>query len=302
MQDACCLGLPEGFRGGSGGEFLGRLGSFGLGVLNRPGFALRAYFWYHSLRRVGEYAVSTDEKAITLGRPSYVWRFGQQRRLDLIREHVELEGARILDVGCGVGMYVRHLGIYSDQVYGVDVDPEKVEEASKTLPNIEVAAAESLPFDDGFFDVVLLHEVLEHVDDDLRSVAEAWRVLAPGGRIVVFVPNRLYAFETHGVYWRGRYREGNVPLVNYLPDALRRRMCPHVRAYTIRGIRRLFDGLPGRMMVHTCMYPGYDKIAARSRWLAVTLRAATYVLECTPLRFLGLSHFLVFQKVQSESG
>ena len=243
--------------------------------------------------------MSADDKAAALGRPSYLWRFGQERRLGLIRQHVRLEGARILDVGCGVGTYARHFHAYTDQVYGVDLDAEKVEEAAKTLTRVEVAAAEDLPFESDFFDVVLLHEVLEHVEDDARSVAEAWRVAGPGGHMVVFVPNRLYLFETHGVYWRGRYREGNVPLVNYLPNCLRRRLCPHVRAYTKSGLRRLFNGLPGQVMVHTCIYPGYDKIASRRPGVADVLRRLTYALERTPLRFLGLSHFLVFRKGMS---
>jgi len=240
--------------------------------------------------------VNADEKAIRLGHPSYVWRFGQERRLELIRRYVTLEDARILDVGCGLGVYVQHLGTFSNRVYGVDVDSDKVEEASKTLANIQVAPAESLPFEDGFFDVVLLHEVLEHVDDDARSVAEAWRVTAPRGHIVIFVPNRLYPLETHGVYWGGRYVEGNIPLVNYLPDCLRRRLCPHVRAYTRGGIRYLFNDSPGHIVVHTCIYPGYDKIAVRRPRLGSALRSLTYALERTPLRFLGLSHFLVFEK------
>lgn len=244
--------------------------------------------------------MSADEKAIRLGRPSYVWGFGQERRLELIQRHVTLEDARILDVGCGLGMYLRHLAAFSDRVYGVDVDAEKVEEASKTLDNIKVAPAEHLPFEDGFFDVVLLHEVLEHVDDDVRSVAEAWRVAAPGGHIVIFVPNRLYPFETHGAYWRGHYTEGNIPLVNYFPGVLRERVCPHVRAYTRRDLRRLLEDLPGRIVVHTCIYPGYDKIAARRPGLGKALRFITYALERTPLRFLGLSHFLVFEKVGAQ--
>jgi SAM-dependent methyltransferase len=240
--------------------------------------------------------VGADDKAAVLGRPSYLWRFGQERRLGLIRRYVRLEGARILDVGCGVGTYARHFCAYTDQVYGVDLDAEKVEQASKALARVEVAAAEDLPFEDGFFDLVLLHEVLEHVEDDVKSVAEAWRVTRPEGHVVVFVPNRLYLFETHGVYWRGRYREGNVPLVNYLPDCLRGRLCPHVRAYTKSGLRRLFKDLPGQVMVHTCIYAGYDKIAARHPGAASVLRRLTYALERTPLRFLGLSHFLVFRK------
>ena len=46
-------------------------------------------------------------KAITLGHPSYVWRFGQDRRLAMINQHAPLQARRILDAGCGVGMYVR---------------------------------------------------------------------------------------------------------------------------------------------------------------------------------------------------
>ena len=48
-----------------------------------------------------------EDKAIRLGHPSYVWGFGQERRLDLIRRYATLEGRRILDVGCGLGTYVQ---------------------------------------------------------------------------------------------------------------------------------------------------------------------------------------------------
>ncbi len=45
----------------------------------------------------------SPEKAITLGHPSYVWRAGQERRLNLMRGYVPLEGKTILDVGSGIG-------------------------------------------------------------------------------------------------------------------------------------------------------------------------------------------------------
>ncbi len=237
-----------------------------------------------------------EDKAIALGHPSYVWRFGQDRRLDLIRQHAPLEGARILDVGCGLGVYVRKLRAFSEEVYGVDVDAQKVAEASRTLPNIRQAPAEALPFPDDYFDVVLLHEVIEHVDDDRQTIREAHRVTVQGGRMVIFAPNRLYPFETHGCYWRGRYHFGNVPLINYLPDVLRRRFCPHVRTYTSGDIRRLLRGLDCRILAHTQLYPGYDKISARHSRLGALLRAATYALEKTPLRIFGLSHFVVVEK------
>ncbi len=246
--------------------------------------------------------MNRDRKAITLGHPSYVWRFGQDRRLALIRKYAPLEGKCILDVGCGLGMYVKKMRAFSEEVYGVDVDPQKVAEASQTLPNIHLAPAEKLPFPDGFFDVVLLHEVIEHVEDDQQAIREAHRVIKEGGRIVIFAPNRLYPLETHGIFWRGTYRFGNIPLVNYLPDFLRRRLCPHVRTYTGGDICRLFDGLDVEIIVHTQIYPGYDKIAARRPGIGRLLRRVTYFLERTPLRAFGLSHFVVVGKGQRTVG
>ncbi|HSJ58959.1 MAG TPA: methyltransferase domain-containing protein [Anaerolineae bacterium] len=237
------------------------------------------------------------DKAIHLGHPSYVWGFGQERRLDMIRRYASLEGAAILDAGAGVGTYVRAFRRFSPRVYGVDLDAEKLVEA-RDVPGLAAASVQALPFPDATFDVVLSHEVIEHVSDDRRAVAEAVRVLrAPGGRLVLFAPNRLYPFETHGAYWGGAYHFGNIPLVNYLPDRWRRRLAPHVRAYTRRGLRRLLAGLPVRIIAHTQVYPGYDKIVRRRPGLGRVLRAATYLLEHTPLRAFGLSHLLVVEKI-----
>ncbi len=238
---------------------------------------------------------AASEKAITLGHPSYVWGHGQERRLALIRRYVALENQAILDVGCGLGMYVRAFRLFSPDVFGVDIDAGKLIQARVDLPNLTAATAEALPFPAGTFGVILSHEVIEHVTDDRQAVADAVRTLAPDGRLVIFAPNRLYPFETHGAYWGGRYHFGNIPLVGYLPDRWRRRFAPHVRAYTRRGLRRLLAGLPVRVVVHTQIYPGYDKIAGRRPILGGVLRAVTYLLENTPLRAFGLSHLLVVE-------
>ena len=242
------------------------------------------------------------ETAIALGHPSYVWRFGQKRRLGLIQKYAPLEGKRVLDVGCGVGMYLRAIRAFGGRVYGLDIDAQRAVQAHQLLPDVVVAPAEQLPFVQGSFDVVLLHEVIEHVKDDQCAIREAHRVLAPGGRMVIFAPNRLYPLETHGVFWRGQYHFGNIPLINWLPDPLRARVAPHVRAYTGRSLLRLFTGLPTRVVVHAQIFPGYDKIAARWPTLGQTLRGVTYVLEKTPLKFCGLSHFLVVEKQENTEG
>jgi SAM-dependent methyltransferase len=186
---------------------------------------------------------------------------------------------------------------HSADVPGVDVDPERVARASVTLPNILVAPGERLPYEDGRFDVVFLHEVIEHVDDDRATIRESLRVLRPGGRVVIFAPNRLYFFETHGVYLGRRFHFGNVPLVNWLPTGLRDRLAPHVRAYTHGGIERLFEGQPARIAVHSYVYPGFDNIVARHRVLGWVLRRVFYFLEHTALRRFGLSHFVVAVRI-----
>lgn len=236
------------------------------------------------------------DKAASLGVPSLVWRFGQARRFELIQTYAPLAGRRVLVDGCGIGTYVRRIAEHASYVAGIDVDLDRVAEGARTMPNLGVSVAEALPFPDAGFDVVLFHEVLEHVQDDREAVLEAWRVLTPGGRVVIFVPNRLYPFETHGFYWQGEYHFGNVPLINYLPDVLRDRLAPHVRAYTSAGLRQLFAGLDHRVVVHTQIYPGYDKIVARWPALGRLFRAVTYALESTSLRAFGLSHFLVVEK------
>jgi SAM-dependent methyltransferase len=241
---------------------------------------------------------SSDRRA-TCGEPSYVWRAGQERRFGMVRRWATLSGRRVLDVGCGVGMYTAAFLRETPHVFGIEVECERALEARERAAGVVQAVGERLPFPDAAFDVVFSHEVLEHVADDRACVAEMVRVTRPGGRIVVFVPNRRYPFETHGVFWRGRYHFGNVPLVNWLPTPLRDRLAPHVRAYTAGGLRRLFAGLPVRVVHHTQIFPGYDNVVARAPALGRALRAVTYLLERTPLRTFALSHLLVVERNQA---
>jgi SAM-dependent methyltransferase len=241
-----------------------------------------------------EAPTAPTREQVALGNPSFVWRTGQDRRLNLIRRYVRLEGSRVLDIGCGIGTYVRKLGELAERAYGIDIDTERVRQG--TTGSLAVAVSERLPFEDEAFDMVLLNEVIEHVQDDRQTLQEACRVLRTGGHVVIYAPNRLYPFETHGVYLGDRYRFGNIPLVNYLPDPLRNRLVPHARAYTTNGLRKLIAGLPATLIVHTQVYPGFDNIAARRGRLGRSLRTIFYGLEQTPMRMFGLSHFMVLRK------
>ena len=238
------------------------------------------------------------DKAALRGEPSYVWRAGQQRRLEMI---VRAAGERIkgciLENGCGVGMYVEHLSSFGGTVVGLEYDFERAAEAGLNSPHILNAAGEFVPLPSSTFELILSHEVLEHVQDDRAAVCEMVRVLKPGGRAVIFVPNRGYPFETHGIYWKGRYSFGNKLFINYLPRALRNQLAPHVRVYSKEDLQQLFEELPVKLIQRTIIFGAYDNIIARFGPLGKILRGVLQFMERTPLKIFGLSHFWVVEKL-----
>lgn len=232
------------------------------------------------------------------GEPSYVWRAGQERRLQMIAKWSKLDHATVLEAGGGIGMYASQIGRrYDAQIELFDIELGRIIEAQAETPHAIVSAAEALPYPDDYFDTIISHEVIEHVADDRLAAIEMVRVLKQGGRIVLFCPNRWYPFETHGHYWKGEYHFGNTPLINYLPDRWRNQLAPHVRAYTKRGIQSLFSDQPIKIVHHSRIYGGYDNIIARIGKPAEIIRDTLYRLEQSVLDTWGLSHLLVVEKV-----
>ena len=249
------------------------------------------------------------DKAAERGVPSLVWRAGQERRLEMILAAAGgMRPGRVLVDGCGIGTYAARLVAHAGQVVGLDIEVARVQEAEASQPAEARGVAylggagEKLPFRENTFDLVLSHEVLEHVQDDRAAIREIIRTLCPGGRLVLFCPNRGYLFETHGIYWRGKYHFGNIPLVNYLPRRWRDRLAPHVNIYGKRDLERLFAGLPVRFVERRVIFGAYDNIIARSPQAGRMLRAILQALERTPLAVFGLSHFWVVEKTKSAGG
>ena len=245
-------------------------------------------------------------KAALRGEPSYVWRAGQQRRLEMILKSAgdRVKGV-VLENGCGVGMYVEKLSAFGGRVIGLEYDLERAVEAGTHSDEIINAAGEFIPLPASTFDLILSHEVIEHVQDDRAAIREMIRVLRSpdpesgktGGRVVIFCPNRGYPYETHGIFWKGKYYFGNKLFVNYLPRALRDKLAPHVRVYSRSDMQRLFDGLNVKFIERTVIFGAYDNIIARFGSLGKILRTVLQFLEATPLKGLGLSHFWVVEKL-----
>ena len=239
-----------------------------------------------------------SDKAALRGEPSYVWRSGQDRRLEMVAKWTKLDGV-VLDHGCGLGAYMEKFGGFGGTVFGFDVEEDRLNEAIPRSNGVNLAVGEALPYPDNTFDTLFSNEVMEHVADDRRTATEMIRVLKPGGRVLIFCPNRWNPYEQHGIYWRGKYKFGNIPLVNYLPDILRDKLAWHVRAYTKRGLLRLFDNQPVKIAHYERVFGGYDNIERRLPKIGRTLRQTLYRLENTPLDLWGLSHLLVLEKIAS---
>jgi SAM-dependent methyltransferase len=246
----------------------------------------------------GKAPSSPSAKAAERGEPSYVWRAGQERRLEMIKiaAGARLRGT-ILENGCGVGMYLKRLSTDATLAVGLEIELPRAREASAQTLVVLNGAGESLPFPDGKFDLVLSHEVLEHVSDDRKCLEEIVRVLKQGGRLVLFVPNRGYPFETHGIYWKGRYHFGNKFGVNYLPRKWRDRLAPHVRVYSGKDLAKLMEGLPLRVVEKTVIFGAYDNIIARNKTFGNILKRFLQWLEKLPLKGMGLSQFWVVEKM-----
>ena len=101
----------------------------------------------------------------------------------LVREG-DLVGHRVLDIGCGTGRAAAALAERGSRVWGVEPEPEMAARARERLSTVKIAAAERLPFKDGWFERALMWLVV-HLVDRTRALPEAARVLAPEGRLAI---------------------------------------------------------------------------------------------------------------------
>ncbi len=96
---------------------------------------------------------------------------------------------RLLDVGCGPGRLLQELREQGWDVQGVDFSSTAVSRAQRVGLNVRQGDLLTVGFDDNCFDVVLFSHSLEHVFDPVATLREARRILKPGGRLLLFLPN-----------------------------------------------------------------------------------------------------------------
>jgi SAM-dependent methyltransferase len=130
-------------------------------------------------------------------------------------------GKRVLDLGCRSGALTRHF-LEGNSVVGLDVDAAALEKARALgIEPVQANVEEPLPFEEGSFDAVVAGELLEHLQFPDALVAEAKRVLRPGGVLVGSVPN-AFRVQSRLRFLRGRAPEDDpTHLRMFSADAMR---------------------------------------------------------------------------------
>jgi SAM-dependent methyltransferase len=145
-------------------------------------------------------------------------------RVDRIAQYLS---GRWLDYGCADGGYTGELlRRGADEAVGVDVEQSRIDLAHKrhlSGATFLCIDGDRLPFDDCSFDGAFVNEVLEHVPNEQISLQELFRVLRPGGALVVISPNRWFPIEGHEVIIGSHSSGGPAPLIPWLPELITRR-------------------------------------------------------------------------------
>ena len=187
--------------------------------------------------------------------------FTEESNRKIVQSCIEFSGLKppmkIVDLGCGTGVFTKILCDLGFSVSGLDLSPTLIEVAQKKYPNIEfhVGDVEHMPFASESFEGVFLSGILHHLPDPSHCTREVYRVLKAKGIFVAFDPNRLNPFM-----WL--YRDKRSPL--YSPEGVTENERPikaseMERFFKGAGFHVSFDYLSG---IH------YRYVAsARFRWL-----------------------------------
>lgn len=173
-------------------------------------------------------------------------------------------GKKVLDVGCASGYMAHRLSEKGCYVVGIEIDKASAEIASQYCRRVivgDIEGIEKLPFQDGFFDVILLGDVLEHLKRPDLTLIKLRRYLASGGFIIASIPNvarigvRLkllfgkFDYEDSGILSKG-----------------------HLRFFTLKAARKLFE-TTGYVIVHV----DYTGLASRVKFFP-TLFAYQFII------------------------
>jgi len=173
--------------------------------------------------------------------------------VELLKQQAPLEQITLLDAGCGTGLHLQCFHAAGvGKLIGVDPSPTGLEQCRRKLlhaPNVELRAGDirSLPLADSSVDVAFFSYVLHHLPSETQqrqraetrlAIREAWRVLRPGGRLIILTCCREQLDPEEGSIWYYRYfPEAAASLSRrFMPDVKLRALLSGCRFQNIRKV------------------------------------------------------------------
>jgi ubiquinone/menaquinone biosynthesis C-methylase UbiE len=187
------------------------------------------------------------------------YRYETQPFMRKLMEFDNFRGKRLLEIGCGLGTDLLQFARGGAQVTGIDLTPASIELVKKRfalygLPvRAQVADAERLPFSDNSYDAVYSFGVLHHTPNTQKSIDEVYRVLKPGGRIIIMLYHRRsHHVQLGSVYARfaKKVRTGSGTAEDWV-RIYDGEGNPLGKAYTRREVRRMFRNF-SELHLSTC--------------------------------------------------
>ncbi len=184
---------------------------------------------------------------LAAGKPADAGQLILRRRARLVESILPDGGGHLLDFGCGNGAQTLLLVPSFEKITAVDINDDFLKGFRSALAGHSLAGKVQLlatggrrvDLPDASVDVATSFTVLEHVPDEMAALKDLYRLLKPGGRLILTVPNRWWIFETHGadlplLPWN------RVPFVSWWPKKLHDRWA-RARIYGQADITRLLE-------------------------------------------------------------
>jgi SAM-dependent methyltransferase len=170
----------------------------------------------HNHSRMSEKLLDTFFKVET----SHWWWVGRKGIItSILKTDPNRRKIKILDAGCGTGSNIIFFNQYG-KTYGADISPVATKFCRmRGIKNVTTSDVSKLPYKDSSFDLVSCMDVLEHIENEDKAIREIFRVLKPGGEVLLTVPALPFIFSKHDKA-QGHFRRYNIKhLKNILTSA-----------------------------------------------------------------------------------
>ena len=190
-----------------------------------------------------------------------------QRVANVERFMGEVKGKDVLDLGCGVGFFGGLALKRGGKVVGLDFSDAALRIAQKEQQGIPFVRgdATNIPFPDASFDAVLLNDIIEHLAEapGRRMIEEVFRVLRPGGRLIVDTDNDAFLMQKKGFKRLNEWLESGTEQRKVLAEIKKTYTAPtlHIKIYTVQELRALLESVGFRIDA----FDTYAYIAVPSR-------------------------------------